>query len=96
MLDGLTKGIANAEYHGGSELTRSTASSLLTTSPAKVKYARDNPLTYKGVPLIMGGCVHSMVLEPECLDVEYAIKPPDIDGKRPLTKHYKEEFAAMQ
>tara|TARA_R110002020_G_scaffold412992_1_gene622547 strand:+ start:17 stop:829 length:813 start_codon:yes stop_codon:yes gene_type:complete len=37
-----------------------------------------------------------MVLEPECLDEEYAVKPKDIDGKSPLTKHYKEEFAAMQ
>jgi exodeoxyribonuclease VIII len=37
-----------------------------------------------------------MVLEPECLDVEYAIKPPDIDGKSPLTKYYKETFAEMQ
>jgi hypothetical protein len=63
---------------------RSTASSLLTTSPAKVRWERDNPLTYKGVPLIMGGCFHSMVLEPECLDVEYAVKPKEIDGKSPL------------
>jgi excisionase family DNA binding protein len=37
-----------------------------------------------------------MVLEPERLDEEYAVKPTEIDGKSPLTKHYKEEFAAMQ
>ena len=28
--------------------------------------------------------------------MEYAIKPPDIDGKSPLTKYYKETFAEMQ
>ena len=94
-MDGLTKGIANAEYHGGSELSRSTASSLLTTSPAKVRWERDNPRPSSSA-LVMGGCFHSMVLEPECLDVEYAIKPPDIDGKSPLTKYYKETFAEMQ
>ena len=95
-MDGLTKGISNADYHGSDLLSRTTASSLLTTSPQKVRWERDNPLTYKGVPLIMGGCFHGMVLEPECLDEEYAVKPKDIDGKSPLTKHYKEEFAAMQ
>jgi excisionase family DNA binding protein len=94
-MDGLIKGIPNADYHGSDELSRSTASSLLTTSPAKVRWERDNPRP-SSLPLIMGGCFHGMVLEPECLDVEYAIKPPDIDGKSPLTKHYKEEFAAMQ
>ena len=95
-MDGLTKGISNSEYHGSDLLSRSTASSLLATSPQKVRWERDNPLTYKGVPLVMGGCFHSMVLEPECLDEEYAVKPTEIDGKSPLTKHYKEEFAAMQ
>ena len=94
-MDGLTKGISNAEYHGGSELSRSTASSLLTTSPQKVRWERENPRPSSSA-LIMGGCFHSMVLEPECLDVEYAIKPPDIDGKSPLTKYYKETFAEMQ
>jgi len=94
-MDGLTKGIANAEYHGGSELSRSTASSLLSTSPAKVRWERENPRPSSSA-LVMGGCFHSMVLEPECLDVEYAIKPPDIDGKSPLTKYYKETFAEMQ
>jgi hypothetical protein len=94
-MSGLTKGISNAEYHGSDELSRSTASNLLTTSPAKVRYERDNPRP-SSLPLIMGGCFHGMVLEPECLDVEYAIKPPDIDGKSPLTKYYKETFAAMQ
>jgi len=94
-MDGLTKGISNAEYHGGSELSRSTASSLLSTSPAKVRWERENPRPSSSA-LVMGGCFHSMVLEPECLDVEYAIKPPDIDGKSPLTKYYKETFAEMQ
>jgi len=95
-MKGLRKGITNAEYHASDVLSRTTASSILTTSPQKVRYERDHPLTYKGVPLIMGGCFHAMVLEPECLDEEYAIKPTEIDGKSPLTKYYKEEFAAMQ
>jgi len=94
-MNGLTKGIPNADYHGSDELSRSTASSLLTTSPEKVRWERDNPRP-SSLPLIMGGCFHGMVLEPECLDDEYAVKPADIDGKSPLTKHYKEEFAAMQ
>ena len=95
MPEGLTKGIANADYHGSDELSRSTASSLLTTSPAKVRWERENPRPSSSA-LVMGGCFHSMVLEPECLDEEYAVKPPDIDGKSPLTKYYKETFAAMQ
>ena len=95
-MSGLTKGITNAEYHASDVLSRTPASNLLTTSPEKVRWERDNPLTYKGVPLIMGGCFHGMVLEPECLDEEYAVKPNEIDGKSPLTKYYKETFAAMQ
>jgi excisionase family DNA binding protein len=94
-MDGLTKGISNADYHGSDELSRSTASSLLTTSPEKVRWERDNPRP-SSLPLIMGGCFHGMVLEPECLDDEYAVKPTDIDGKSPLTKYYKESFAEMQ
>jgi excisionase family DNA binding protein len=94
-MEGLTKGIPNADYHGSDELSRSTASSLLTTSPAKVRWERDNHRP-SSLPFIMGGCFHGMVLEPECLDDEYAVKPPDIDGKSPLTKHYKETFAEMQ
>jgi excisionase family DNA binding protein len=94
-MDGLTKGISNADYHGSVHLSRSTASSLLTTSPAKVRWERDNPRP-SSLPLIMGGCFHGMVLEPECLDEEYAVKPTEIDGKSPLTKYYKESFAEMQ
>jgi excisionase family DNA binding protein len=94
-MNGLTKGIPNADYHGSDELSRSTASSLLTTSPEKVRWERDNPRP-SSLPLIMGGCFHGMVLEPECLDDEYAVKPTDIDGKSPLTKYYKESFAEMQ
>ena len=94
-MEGLTKGISNAEYHCGSELSRSTASSLLSTSPAKVRWERENPRPSSSA-LVMGGCFHSMVLEPECLDIEYAVKPTEIDGKSPLTKYYKETFAEMQ
>ena len=94
-MDGLTKGISNADYHGSDLLSRTTAFSLTTTSPEKVRWERDNPRP-SSLPFIMGGCFHGMVLEPECLDVEYAIKPPEIDGKSPLTKHYKESFAEMQ
>lgn len=94
-MNGLTKGISNADYHGSVHLSRSTASSLLTTSPAKVRWERDNPRP-SSLPLIMGGCFHGMVLEPECLDEEYAVKPTEIDGKSPLTKYYKESFAEMQ
>ena len=94
-MDGLTKGISNAEYHGSDELSRSTASSLLTTSPAKVRWGRENPRPSSSA-LVMGGCFHSMVLAPEWLDVEYAGKPTEIDGKSPVTKYYKEIFAEMQ
>ena len=94
-MNGLTKGISNADYHGSDLLSRTTASDLLTTSPAKVRWDRDNP-GKKPLPLIMGGCFHDMVLEPECLDEEYAVKPTEIDGKSPLTKYYKESFAEMQ
>jgi len=94
-MSGLTKGITNAEYHSSSELSRSTASNLLTTSPEKVRWERDNPRP-SSLPLIMGGCFHGMVLEPECLDEEYAVKPKEIDGKSPLTAYYKETFAEMQ
>ena len=94
-MDGLTKGISNAEYHGSDLLSRSTASALLTTSPQKVRWERENPRPSSSA-LVMGGCFHSMVLEPECLDVEYAEKPTEKDGKSPLTKYYKETFAEMQ
>jgi excisionase family DNA binding protein len=35
-------------------------------------------------------------LEPEKLDDEFAVKPNEIDGQGPRTKHYKESFELMQ
>lgn len=92
----LTTEISNEDYHGGAELSRSTAHALLSTCPAKVKWDRENPPTGKSPALLMGGAFHTATLEPNKLDEEYARKPEEIDGKSPLTKHYKESFAAMQ
>ena len=92
----LTKGIPNAEYHAGSELSRSVADALLKTCPAKVKYDLDNPSPTKSSALIMGGCTHAMVLEPESIQYEYDVKPAFIDGSGPRTNAYKEAFALEQ
>ena len=91
----LKENISNAEYHGSGELSRSTAWSLLTTCPQKVRY----DLTHRkesSPALIIGSAFHAATLEPGKFDDEFAVKPQEIDGQGPRTKHYKEAFEMMQ
>ena len=46
--------------------------------------------------LVIGSGFHTATLEPEKLDDEFAVKPNEIDGQGPRTKHYKESFELMQ
>ena len=91
----LKDGITNAEYHGSGELSRSTAWSLLQSCPAKVRYDMNHPKP-SSPALIIGSGFHTATLEPEKLDDEFAVKPSEIDGQGPRTKHYKESFELMQ
>ena len=91
----LKDGITNAEYHGSGELSRSTAWSLLQSCPAKVRYDMNNPKP-SSPALVIGSGFHTATLEPEKLDDEFAVKPSEIDGQGPRTKHYKESFELMQ
>jgi excisionase family DNA binding protein len=91
----LKDGITNAEYHGSGELSRSTAWSLLQTCPAKVRYDMNHPKP-SSPALVIGSGFHTATLEPEKLDDEFAVKPSEIDGQGPRTKHYKEAFELMQ
>ena len=84
--------ISNEAYHSSPELSRSTASALLKTSPAHVKHSMDNP-SPKTSALLVGGCFHTAVLEPEKLDYEFGEKPNEIDGNGPRTNAYKEALA---
>ena len=88
---GLRTDVSNKDYHTSPELSRSTAFALNKTSPAHVKYSMDHP-SPSTTPLVMGECLHSAVLEPMKLEYEYGAKPAKIDGKSPLTNHYKAEF----
>jgi|TARA_Y100000289_G_C3924927_1_gene152725 exodeoxyribonuclease VIII len=91
----LKENISNAEYHGSGELSRSTAWSLLTTCPQKVKY--DMTHRKESSPaLVIGSAFHAATLEPGKFDDEFAVKPSEIDGQGPRTKHYKEAFEIMQ
>ena len=91
----LKDGITNAEYHGSGELSRSTAWSLLQSCPAKVRYDMNNRKP-SSPALVIGSGFHTATLEPEKLDDEFAVKPSEIDGQGPRTKHYKESFDLMQ
>ena len=91
----LKDGITNAEYHGSGELSRSTAWSLLQSCPAKVRYDMNHPKP-SSPALVIGSGFHTATLEPEKLDDEFAVKPSEIDGQGPRTKHYKESFELMQ
>ena len=91
----LKDGITNAEYHGSGELSRSTAWSLLQSCPAKVRYDMNNRKP-SSPALVIGSGFHTATLEPEKLDDEFAVKPSEIDGQGPRTKHYKEAFELMQ
>ena len=91
----LKENISNAEYHGSGELSRSTAWSLLTTCPQKVKY--DMTHRKESSPaLVIGSAFHAATLEPGKFDDEFAVKPSEIDGKSSRTDHYKETFKMMQ
>lgn len=91
----LTQGIENEAYHGSSELSRSTAWSLLTTCPAKVKHDRENPSPATPA-LIIGDAFHTATLEPARFESEFAVKPKQLGGKGPSSAVYKEAFADMQ
>ena len=91
----LKENISNAEYHGSGELSRSTAWSLITTCPQKVRY--DLTHSKESSPaLIIGSGFHAATLEPGKFDDEFAVKPSEIDGKSSKTDHYKETFKMMQ
>jgi len=91
----LKEGISNAKYHGSSALGRSTAWSLLTSCPLKVKHDMNNRRPSSSA-FVIGSAFHSSVLEPEKLDDEFAVKPVEIDGQSSRTKHYKEAFDIME
>lgn len=87
--------INNDLYHSSKELSRSRASSLLSTSPAHVRQQMLNP-NPSTPALVMGGCFHTAVLEPMKLDEEFGEKPAEIDGYGPRTNAYKEAFKEME
>ncbi len=91
----LKDGITNAEYHGSGELSRSTAWNLIKTCPQKVRHEMNNRKP-SSPALVIGSGFHTATLEPEKLDDEFAVKPSEIDGQGPRTKHYKESFELMQ
>ena len=91
----LKENISNAEYHGSGELSRSTAWSLLTTCPQKVRYDMTNRKE-SSPALVIGSAFHAATLEPGKFDDEFAVKPSEIDGQSSRTKHYKEAFEMMQ
>ena len=91
----LKENLSNAEYLGSGELSRSTAWSLLTTCPQKVRY--DMTHRKESSPaLVIGSAFHAATLEPGKFDDEFAVKPSEIDGKSSRTDHYKETFKMMQ
>ena len=90
----LKEGIENHAYHDSSELSRSTAWSLITTCPAKVRHEMTQPK--ESTPaLTIGSAFHTATLEPGKFDDEFAVKPSEIDGQGPRTKHYRESFEVM-
>ena len=92
----LKTGISNRDYHGSVDLlSRSTAWNLLTTCPQKVRHELNYPKASTPAQ-ILGSAFHSATLEPEKFDDEFAVKPDEIDGQGPRTKHYKEAFEIMQ
>ena len=91
----LVTDISNEAYHGSSELSRSTAWSLLTQCPAKVKYDRENPSPATPA-LIIGDAFHTATLEPARFESEFAVKPAQLGGKGPRCNVYKDIFAEMQ
>ena len=73
----LKEDISNAEYHGSIELSRSTAWSLITTCPAKVRHEMTQPRE-SSQALTIGSAFHTATLEPGKLDDEFAVKPSEI------------------
>jgi exodeoxyribonuclease VIII len=92
----LAGGISNREYHGSIEiLGRSTAWSMINSCPAKVRHDINRPKPSTSA-LLIGNAFHSATLEPDKFDDEVAVKPNEIDGQGPRTKHYRESFELMQ
>ena len=91
----LKEGIENHAYHDSSELSRSTAWTLITTCPAKVRHEMTQPKE-SSPALTIGSAFHTATLEPGKFDDEFAVKPSEIDGQGPRTKHYRESFEVMQ
>lgn len=91
----IKEGVPNEEYHSSEGFSRSTAWNVLKTCPEKVNHDKRFP-TRPTSALIVGNGFHMATLEPHLFEKEYEVKPSQIDGKSPLTKHYKEKFSEMQ
>ena len=63
--------------------------------PAESKVRHDPPQGEQSCVNI-GSAFHAATLEPGKFDDEFAVKPSEIDGQGPRTKHYKEAFEMMQ
>lgn len=83
---GLSHDLAEAEYHGGNELS-ATGAKLMLDSPAKYRWAMDNPRPANAA-LDLGHVVHTKVL-----GVGQGYAPLDLDGR---TKAGKEERAEVE
>lgn len=91
----MIQGITNEQYHTSPELGRSTAWQVINSCPRRVKYDKDHPGSQSSA-LVLGNAFHLATMEPKLFEEEVEMKPRQIDGKSPLTKHYKEKFSELQ
>jgi hypothetical protein len=91
MMPGWYRDLSNADYHASQGVSSSRLKMLASKTPAHMIHAMSEPS--ESTPAqSLGSAVHTMVLEPECVDRDIAVAP-EINRR---TKAGKEEYAAFQ
>ncbi len=81
----------NKKYHKTSAISKSQLD-LINVSPAHYRYRMDNPEPDTKPAFVFGSLVHTLILEPDLFNSEYAIAPL-VDRR---TKIGKERYAKFQ
>ena len=83
------------EYHNHSAYSNSDLKTILQSSLWHLKYKKENP-SAPGKDLVLGSLLHTMILEPEKIDEEYAIAIEKKLQKECETKEEWEEYKRLR
>jgi len=79
--------MSNEDYHESDAISTTDVKRILV-SPYHFRYHVKPAVTPRA--FVVGSATHALYLEPLTFDEKYRVKPLEVDGQGPRTKHYKE------